>query len=207
MLVGTEALVQQFHQLCHLPDVVLTDIQTYASMDASAGQQADVLQHTLKGIHVPIDVVLHAVVGLCSAVEGNLHTLQLPQVLGTLSHFGIEQIAVGNHLRAERHTLLAEFRANLVDGLGVDQRLAAKPTDMDSLAATVCHDVAHHLAGRLGGHGDGLRALLEAVEAAGIAARSGKNGIVGDCLGGGLEEGCHLPDLSAELLVVVLLRH
>ena len=97
ILVGAETLVQQFYQCSHLPDVMLTDIQTYASMDASGGQHADVLQHTLKGIHTPIHVVLHAVVGLLRAVKGNHHMMQLPQILGTLYHVGIEQVAVGIH--------------------------------------------------------------------------------------------------------------
>ena len=134
-----------------------------------------------------MDVCLHSIVGLLRAVEGNLHLLQLPQILGTLHLVGIEQVAVGSHRRAERYALLTEFRAYLVDHLGVDQRLATEPTDFDFLVATMLHDVAHHLVGSLSGHGDGLRTLLKAVEAAGIAARSCEDGIAGDCLGGGLE--------------------
>ena len=71
----------------------------------------------------------------------------------------------------------------------------------------MCHDIAHYPACRLGGHGDGLRTLLKAVEAAGVAAGGREDNVGADGLGGGLEEGCHLPDLSAEFAVVVILRH
>ena len=69
------------------------------------------------------------------------------------------------------------------------------------------HDVAHHPAGRLGSHGNGLRALLITVEAAGIAASGGQNGVTGDDLGDGRKERNHLLDLSAEFQVVVRLWH
>ena len=187
MLVSAETLVQQFYQFSHLPDVVFIDIQANGYTNTGSGQHGDVLQHALKSIHTLMDVCLHAVVGLLRAVEGNLHLLQLPQILGTLHLVGIEQVAVGNHRRAERYALLTESLAYLVDDLDVDQRLAAEPTDFDFFVATMLHDVAHHLVGSLGGHGDRLRTLLEAVEAAGIAARSGENGIAGDCLGERLE--------------------
>ena len=97
MIVGPETLVQQFHQFSHLPDVVLVNVQAYLNTDTDCGQQADVLQHTLEGIHAPRGVVLHAVVSLLRTVEGNMQIPQLPQILGTLHHVGIEQVAVGIH--------------------------------------------------------------------------------------------------------------
>ena len=103
--------------------------------------------------------------------------------------------------------MLAEFRANLVDNLVINQRLAAEPTERDFLVATMRHDVAHHPAGRLGSHGNGLRALLITVEAAGIAASGGQNGVTGDDLGDGRKERNHLADLLAEFPVVMRLRH
>ena len=78
MLVGAEALVQQFHQCCHLLDVIIIDVQANVHMDTGSGQHTNVLQHTLKSIHTLMDVCLHAVVGLLCTVEGNLHILQLP---------------------------------------------------------------------------------------------------------------------------------
>ena len=75
MLVGTEALVQQFYQFSHLPDVMLTDVQACFYTDAGGDQQADVLQHALECVHVTIHIVLYAVVGLRRAVERNLHPL------------------------------------------------------------------------------------------------------------------------------------
>ena len=71
----------------------------------------------------------------------------------------------------------------------------------------MCHDIAHYQACRLGGHGDGLRALLKAVEAAGVATGGREDNAGADCLGGGLEERNHLSDLAAEFAVVVVLRH
>ena len=69
----------------------------------------------------------------------------------------------------------------------------------------MCHDVAHHPAGRLRGHGDGLRALLKTVEAAGIAAGCREDGVGCDDLGGGRKERSHLANLAAEFAVVVRL--
>ena len=43
MFVGAKALMQQFHQFSHLPDVVLIDVQANTHMDAGGGQQTDIL--------------------------------------------------------------------------------------------------------------------------------------------------------------------
>ena len=95
----------------------------------------------------------------------------------------------------------------MVNHLDIDQRLAAEPFEFYSLVATVSHDVAHHLAGRLCSHGDGLRALLEAIETAGVAAGGGEDNVAGGGLCDGLEDRCQLANLAAGFPVVVPLWH
>ena len=176
-------------------------------MDVSRQQVADVLHHPLVGIHPPIDISLHAVIGLLRAVDGDLYLFQVPLIVSLLHRIGIQQIAVADHRRGIVDTSLLQSVDDEVDNGLVVERFAAKPPDAYLLAATMLDDVVGRLLRRLLRHRPAGLSQLVAVEAAGVAVAGGHDGIAGDVWLRGFHQAGHVAELLTQLAVVVILWH
>ena len=158
-------------------EAVAVEVDPQHHLDIRLGQDA-------YGLHDPVVVVLLGeqvalALGVVPAVavKGDLHPLELPDLLHLPGKFPGDEAGVGYHPRGEGHIFFGQSAADVGDSVRTDKGLAAEPGEGDTVLLPGLADVVYEPVGGAAGHGHDRVAFLVAVGAACVAAGGGQDSV------------------------------